>query len=62
MASNDITGDAQRTKRLSPQGENNFEEIFGKRDWRNRPVQADRRDSAGTSERSIPELSSSTVQ
>ena len=57
---NDITGDSQRSKQLSPQGEQNFEEIFGKRDWRNRPIQADRREGASTTQGSIPEHCDST--
>lgn len=38
MAMNDITGDSLVSRRLSPQGEANFEAIFGKRTRSNRPV------------------------
>ncbi len=58
-AMNDVTGDTLSSKPLSPEGEKNFEAIFGKRDWRNRPIQTDRRDSDSASEGNVPRLSSS---
>lgn len=39
MASrNDSTGDLMISKSYSEEGKNNFDNIFGARDWRNRPI------------------------
>jgi hypothetical protein len=35
---NPITNDEIKSKSLSKEGKSNFDEIFGKRDWRNRPM------------------------
>jgi len=35
---NPITNDEIKSKVLSKEGKSNFDEIFGKRDWRNRPM------------------------
>jgi len=58
-AMNDVTGDTLSSKPLSLEGEKNFEAIFGKRDWRNRPIQTDRRDSDGAESRIISRHSDS---
>lgn len=59
-AMNDVTGDSLISKGLSPQGEQNFDQIFGKRDFRNRPIlQEPQPEREGTEQRPLARHSDS---
>lgn len=60
MAVNDITGDSLHNKQLSPQGEQNFEAIYGKRDYRNRPIPSDEAEGSCVKERTLPRYGTRT--